>query len=195
MPRRSDENGSPGGAGAADIDGDELFRRESRGKQACFVHVNDSMVCDESHVLYIDLGSCVSVVLCGIDEGRRAWLGANHLFKSRIENSDMALEQVADLYHRMTDNGVLQVRCLGLFGAGYRERSLAKDVAQLNVRTILEALSLFNLTVEIFQTGYAQAIRVLKSDAMESFLIQHHRIGERTSRVIEIPLEQLFPDS
>ncbi len=185
--------GSPAGAPSPEIDGDELFRRESRGKKACFVHVNESLVCDESHVMYIDLGSCVSVVLCGVDEGRRAWLGANHLFKSRIENSDMALEQIAHLYHRITDNGVRQVRCLGLFGGGYRERSLAKDVAQLNVRTVLEALSLFNLTVEIFQTGYAQAVRVLKSEAMNSFLIQHRRIGERSSRIIEIPLEQLFP--
>jgi chemotaxis receptor (MCP) glutamine deamidase CheD len=198
VPRRSNEDGaigSPAEAGAADIDGDDLFRRESRGKKTCFVHVNDSLVCDESNVLYIDLGSCVSVVLCGVDERGRAWLGANHLFKSRIENSDMALEQVAHLYHRMTDNGVLQVKCLGLFGAGYRERSLAKDVAQLNVRTILEALSLFNLTVEIFQTGYAQAVRVLKSNAMNSFLILHRRISERTSRVIEIPLEQIFRQS
>ncbi|TFH43139.1 MAG: hypothetical protein E4G96_01850 [Chrysiogenales bacterium] len=173
---------------------EDIFIRESRGKTVCHVRINESVVRDESNLIHIDLGSCVSVLLCGIDAGRKVWLGANHLFKSRIENSDMALEQVADLYNRMIENGVTQVRCLGLFGAGYREKSLAREVAQLNVRTVLEALSLYNLTVELFQTGYAQAIRVLKSDLMGSFLIRHQRLGERDSRVIEIPLEQLFPN-
>ena len=57
---------------------------------------------------------------------------------------------------------------------------------------ILEALSLFNLSIEIFQTGYSQGISVLKSDARQSFLIMHKNLGERSVRIIEIPLIQLF---
>jgi hypothetical protein len=171
---------------------EEDFYRESRDKKICCVHINQAVVKDESHMIHIDLGSCASVVLCGLDGTGKAWFGVNHLFKSRIENSDMALEQVAALYNSMTEQDVREICCLGLFGAGYRENSLAKGVAQLNVLTILEALSLFNLSIEIFQTGYSQGISVLKSDARQSFLIMHKNLGERSARIIEIPLIQLF---
>ena len=168
------------------------FYRESRGKKVCYVHINQVVVKDEGHMIHIDLGSCASVVLCGLDGEERAWFGVNHLYKSRVENSDMALEQVAALYNSMTERNVKQICCLGLFGAGYRENSLARSVAQLNVLTILEALSLYNLSIEIFQTGYSQGISVLKSDSRRSFLIMHKNLGERSVRVIEIPLIQLF---
>jgi hypothetical protein len=170
----------------------ETFYRESKGKKICYVHINQAVVKDESHMIHIDLGSCASVILCGLDSAGKAWFGVNHLFKSRIENSDMALEHVAALYNSMKEQEVDKICCLGLFGAGYREKSLAKNVAQMNVQTILEALSLFSLSIEIFQTGYSQGISVLKSDARESFLIMHNNLGEKKVRMIEIPLVQLF---
>jgi hypothetical protein len=179
-------------AGRWAIDEEAMFNRESRVKKICYVHVNETVVKDDSHMIHVDLGSCASVVLCGIDDNRTAWFGVNHLFKHREENSDMALEQIATLYNSMTERNVRHICCLGLFGAGYREKSVAKNTAQLNVLTILEALSVFNLTVEIFQTGFSQGISVLKSDGRESFLIRHHTLGDRKSRIIEIPLVQLF---
>lgn len=154
--------------------------------------MNQTVVKNDEYVIRIDLGSCVAVILCGIDDNRTAWFGVNHLFKSRVENNDVALEHIANLYNSMTDLNVKKICCLGLFGAGYREKSLARNVAQLNVLTILEALDLFGLTIEIFQTGYSQGIGVLKSDERDSFLIQHSTIGDRKSRIIEIPLIQLF---
>ena len=178
-------------AGAIRKDEDDFFR-ESRGKKVCYVHMNQAVVKDESHLIHIDLGSCASVVLCGLDGAGKAWFGANHLFKSRIANSDMALEHIAALYNSMIEQDVKKVCCLGLFGAGYRENSLAKSTAQMNVLTILEALSLYNLSIEIFQTGYSQGISILKSDARQSFLIMHKNLGEKSMRIIEIPLIQIF---
>jgi hypothetical protein len=171
---------------------EEDFYRESRGKKVCYVHINQAIVKDESHMIHIDLGSCASVVLCGLDGAGKVWFGVNHLFKSRIANSDMALEQVAALYNSMTEQDVKRICCLGLFGAGYRENSLAKSTAQMNVLTILEALSLFNLSIEIFQTGYSQGISMLKSDARQGLLIMHKNLGEKSMRLIEIPLVQIF---
>jgi len=171
---------------------EEFFNRESNKKKLCYVGLNETVVRDEGHVIHIDLGSCVSVILCGIDDARRVWFGANHLFKSRVENSDCALEQVAGLYNSMTERNVGSIHCLGLFGAAYTEKSLAKSTAQKNVLTVMEALSLYNLNVEIFQTGFIQGISVLKSDEKESFLIRHCHLNEKTSRIIEIPLIQLF---
>jgi chemotaxis receptor (MCP) glutamine deamidase CheD len=174
------------------MDEEALFRKESRSKKFCYVNINQTVVKDEAYVIHIDLGSCVSVILCGVDDKRKAWFGVNHLFKSRVEYSDMALQQVAGLYNSMTEQGIKHLCCLGLFGAGYREKSFAKETAQRNVLTILEALSLYNLNVEIFQTGYSQNIRVLKSDSRDSFLIRHHNLNENKSHIIEIPLIQLF---
>lgn len=179
-------------AGRWAINDEAMFSRESRDKKICYVHVNETMVKDDSHMMHVDLGSCASVVLCGIDDRRTTWFGVNHLFKHRVENSDMALEQVASLYNSMVEKGAGGICCLGLFGAGYREKSVAKNTAQMNVLTILEALSVFNLTVEIFQTGFSQGISVLKSDARESILIRHQTLDDRKSRIIEIPLIQIF---
>jgi chemotaxis receptor (MCP) glutamine deamidase CheD len=171
---------------------ERMFSLECRGKKVCYVHINETVVKDESHVIHVDLGSCVSVILCGMDDRGKIWFGVNHLFKSREENSDMALEQVAHLQAMMTDAGVKKICCLGLFGAAYREKSLARNVAQRNVLTLVEALSLYNLNVEIFQTGYSQAIVVLKSDARESFLIQQKELKTMKTHLIEIPVIQLF---
>jgi chemotaxis receptor (MCP) glutamine deamidase CheD len=174
------------------MDDEALFLIESRSKKFCYVNINETVVKDETYVIHIDLGSCVSVILCGIDEKQKAWFGVNHLFKYRVENNDMALEQVADLYNNMTDQGARHICCLGLFGAGYREKSLAKSTAQRNVLTVMEALSLYNLNVEIFQTGFSQGIGVLKSGTRDSFLIRHQNLDKNKTHIIEIPLIQLF---
>jgi chemotaxis receptor (MCP) glutamine deamidase CheD len=174
------------------MDDEELFNQECKSKKICYIRVNETVVKDENFALHIDLGSCVSVILCGIDADRKTWLGANHLFKSRVENSDMALEQVAELYNGMTSQNVKHICCLGLFGGGYREKSLARNTAQRNVLTVMEALSLYKLNVELFQTGYSQTIRVLKSNSRDSFLIRHQQLDEGLSRIIEFPLDQFF---
>lgn len=189
MPLKQEKSG----AGKAREKTDErMFGLESKGKKMCYVHINETVVRDESHVIHVDLGSCVSVILCGMDDRGRIWFGVNHLFKSREENSDMALEQIVRLQDRMADAGAKRICCLGLFGAAYREKSLARGVAQKNVLTVVEALHLFNLNVEIFQTGYSQAIVVLKSDARESFLIQQKNLKNMKTQLIEIPVIQLF---
>ncbi len=174
------------------MDDEMIFSRECRGKKVCYVHINEAIVRDESHVIHVDLGSCVSVILCGIDDRRRVWFGVNHLFKSREDNSDMALTQIGQLHKNMTDLNVSKICCLGLFGAAYKEKSLARNVAQRNVLTVVEALSLLDLEVQIFQTGYSQAIVVVKSDSRESFLIQQKELKTMKTHLIEIPLIQLF---
>lgn len=189
MPLNAEKGG--GGKGRAMTD-ERMFSLECKGKKMCYVHINETVVKDESHVIHVDLGSCVSVILCGMDDKGRIWFGVNHLFKSREENSDMALEQIVRLQDRMAAAGVKKICCLGLFGAAYREKSLARSVAQKNVLTLVEALHLFNLNVEIFQTGYSQAIVVLKSDARESFLIQQRELKTLKTHLIEIPVIQLF---
>ena len=156
------------------------------------MHVNQAIVANSDHLFHIDLGTCVCVILCGIDDRKKVWFGVNHLFKSRVENCDMALEHIAGLINSMSEKNAGRIRCLGLFGAGYREKSLAKDLAQKNVLCILEALSLYNLNIEIFQTGYSQGISVIKSDPRESFIIKHHTLGDKKSRIIELPLIQIF---
>jgi len=170
----------------------KLVNLECKGKKTCYVHINEAVVRDEGHVIHVDLGSCASVILCGIDDTGKVWFGVNHLFKSREENSDMALKQIAQLHTRMTDLNVKKISCLGLFGAAYREKSLARQVAQRNVLSLVEALSLLDLEVQIFQTGYSQTIIVLKSDSRESFLILQKELQTMESHLIEIPLIQLF---
>ncbi len=178
--------------GGCAITEEEIFRTESRGKKICYVHVNQAIVASSDHVFRIDLGTCVCVILCGIDDRMKVWFGVNHLFKSRVENKDMALTHISRLYNSLSEKKAGTIRCLGLFGAGYREKSLAKGLAQMNVLSVLEALSLYNLNIEIFQTGYSQCITVLKSDQRDSFFIKHNIIGDKKSRIIELPLVQIF---
>lgn len=143
-------------------------------------------------VFHIVLGSCVSVVLCGLDETNKVWIGVNHLFKSRDKNDDMALQHVAGLMNRLGEKGVSDIHCLGVFGAGYRKNSVAKEVATKNIMTILEALSFYNLSIELYQTGYSQGLSIMVADSIGAFLIKHHNLQSRETRVIEIPLEQIF---
>jgi len=170
----------------------DLFNKESLKKKNCYVIQHQAMVRDSSYMMSVDLGSCAAAVLAGRDDKGNIWLGANHLFRSRVQNSDMALEQVAALFNGLKEQGAADIRCLGLFGAAYGEQSGAKDIAQGNVRLMLEALNFYNLEIELFQTGYSQSISVLKSDERNSFLIKHHDFDDRSKRIIELHMIQVF---
>ncbi len=172
----------------------KIFETEAMKKKSRQVGIDDVAVDSSDRVFHIVLGSCVSVVLCGKDETGKVWLGINHLFKSRRENTDMSLQHVADIYNSLTDRNIANIQCLGVFGGGYRERSAAKEVAKQNVMTVLEALSIYNLTIELFLTGYSQVISILKSDERNSFLIKSQNIDSRETEIIEIPLAKIFPD-
>ncbi|MCP4137982.1 MAG: hypothetical protein GY754_43870 [bacterium] len=161
-------------------------------KKICYVRINDTKVENSDYMFHIDLGSCVSVVLCGKDNNGTIWIGSNHLFKSRDKDHDLALKHVAELYNKLRDKNVGQIYCLGVFGAGYKENSSARVVARKNIKNILEALSLYKLNIEIFETGYSQAVSILKSDSRESFIIKHHDLDNREIQIIEIPLSKIF---
>ncbi len=172
---------------------EKIFKNEMRSKETCHVYWHEKKVVSEDHVVHIVLGSCVSVVLCGKDTGNRFWMGVNHMFKSREKNDDMALHHVAELYNSLEEKGVSKISCLGVFGAAYRENSPAKEMAKKNVIQILEALNLYNLTIEVYQTGYSQGVSILKSDSQNSVLIKNFNIKKRDTNIIEVPLILLFP--
>jgi chemotaxis receptor (MCP) glutamine deamidase CheD len=172
---------------------ESVFDDEYRYRKKCFVTINEAFVRDQDYVFHINLGSCASVILCGIDPDGRVWIGANHLFKSREKNEDTALFHVAEIYNSLNDKGIVDICCLGLFGAGYRENSMAGDVAKRNVMSILEALNFYNLSIELFQTGFSQDLALLVSKTRNSFLIRHYNISTREKKIIEIPLNRLFP--
>ena len=171
---------------------EEEFHRESLSKGKISVHIDRAIVESSDYVFNIVLGSCVSVVLCGIDPGSRVWLGANHLFKSRNENTDVSLKHIADLLDMLEKKNAGQISCLGVFGAGYRKDSIVKSVATRNVLTVLEALSIFGLTIELFQTGYSQGLSILKSDSRDSFMVKQYNISSRETKITEIPLSTVF---
>lgn len=170
----------------------KIFNEEYSRKSKCFVTINQACVNDSSYAFHINLGSCASVVLCGKTAENKILIGANHLFKSRDKNDDMALIQIAGLHNSLIEQNAVQVACLGLFGAGYREKSIAGQVAQKNIMGILEALSFYNLSIELFQTGYSQDVTLLKSDRRNSFLINHYNMHTKEKKIIEIPLDKLF---
>jgi chemotaxis receptor (MCP) glutamine deamidase CheD len=170
----------------------EIFEKENRKKKVRHVHWNQAIVDNDDFAFHIVLGSCVSVVLCGLDESGKVWIGANHLFKARDKNDDMALQHVAELYNNIKEKITSDVYCLGVFGAAYRKNSMAREVATKNIKTILEALDLFNLKIELFQTGYSQGLTIIRSYEADAFLIKHHDIKSKETRIIEIPLLQIF---
>ena len=120
------------------------------------------------------------------------WVGVNHLFKSREENVDMSLKHVSELRAKLLEKNVAKIQCLGLFGAGYQEKSLAKNVATKNVMTIIEALDIFDLDIEIFETGYSQGIGIIKSRARNSFIIKLQNLNTKEISMFEVTLEKLF---
>lgn len=153
---------------------------------------NDNIVENSEYLFQIDLGPCASVVLCGKDESGTVWIGVNHLFKAREENVDMSLKHVSELRYKLLEKKVDSIRCLGVFGAGYQENSLAKNVARKNVMTIIEALDIFEFDIEIFETGYSQALAILKSDKLESFIIRVQNLNTKEVAFFEVPLKKLF---
>ena len=169
-----------------------IFQDEVRTKTLISVHQNKAVVNDESYAFNIILGSCVSVVLCGADSNKKVWFGINHLFKSREENDDLSLHQIANMINTLEEKSVSDVHCLGVFGAAYRKGSVVKEIAKANLLTILEALSLYNLSVELFQTGYSQGLTVLKSNTYNSFMIKLYNIKEKETKITEIPLERVL---
>jgi len=134
----------------------------------------------------------VSVVLCGKDDNGTVWIGVNHLFKSREENMDMSLKYVSELRTKLIEKNVKDIYCLGLFGAGYQENSLAKNVARKNIMTIIEALSIFDFNIEIFETGYSQGISIQYSEKRQSFLIRLQNLNTKEINIFEVPLAKIF---
>lgn len=170
----------------------DIFHSEFLRKKSCYVKWHESIVVDDSHSINIDLGSCASVVISGIDQNKKIWFGANHLFKPRDENNDIALYQISDLLHKLQDLKCDGITCVGLFGAGYKENSLAKKMAKKNVMNTLEALSLYDLSIEIFQTGFSQGVKIIRSDSRNSILVKNINISSREAEYFELPLNQLF---
>ncbi|MDA3900490.1 MAG: hypothetical protein PF637_08225 [Spirochaetes bacterium] len=170
-----------------------LIKKEILNLSRTYIKINQAKICSSDSVLLVDLGSCVSVVLCGITEEGELHFGANHLFKSRDENSDMALEQISELFKQLQEVGAVQIQCVGVFGAGYREKSLAQHVAKKNIMTVLETLSLFNLDIEIFQTGYSQGLMMYHSQTQNALIVRLKNLGEKTYIFYRLPIKELFP--
>ncbi|MFW6366268.1 MAG: hypothetical protein ACOC2H_07345 [Spirochaetota bacterium] len=169
-----------------------VFTRESAALGRAYVRINESRIVQDDTLLHIDLGSCVSVVLCGQDKESSLWIGANHLYKSRQDNMDLSLQQVATLYNMFREKNVTDIRCIGLFGGGYKEKSLARNVATMNIKTILETLDIFNLSIELFQTGFSQSISVYHSRLRDSIIVRHRELKTGSVQFFEIPLHTLF---
>jgi chemotaxis receptor (MCP) glutamine deamidase CheD len=171
---------------------EKIFRSETRNKEILNVYQDNAIVNNSSYLYTVTLGSCVSVVLCGEDSKGELWFGVNHMFKSRDDNTDVALQHVADLYNKLMGNNIERIKCLGVFGASYRKGSFVKNVATKNIMTIIEALSLYNLSIELYQTGFSQHISFYKSSSLNSILIKHYNINEKATKIIEIPLDTFF---
>jgi len=171
---------------------EETYKTETRSKKILNVYQDDAIVNNSKYLYNVTLGPCVSVVLCGIDNLNEIWFGVNHMFKSREENTDIALQHVADLYHKLMDNNIEKIKCLGVFGAHYKKDSFIKDVATKNIMTILEALSLFDLPIELYQTGFSQNISFYKSNSLNSILLKHFNINDKETSIIEIALDNFF---
>ncbi len=173
------------------INMEEFFNEEKKGKTSLHIKWNQAIVADCSHVFSIDLGSCSSVVLCGIDVNNTLWLGINHLFKCKNNDRDMSLEHISSLYNELQDKKVTSIKCIGIFGAGYSENSLAKKVAKENVINILEALHIFKLNIEIFQTGYMQGLSIIRSKSRNSIIIKQFNLMKKKKQFYEISLNDL----
>ena len=169
-----------------------IMKNELLSVSRTYVKTNETKICSSESALVVDLGTCVSVVLSGITNDGRLYFGANHLFKSREENSDKSLEQISLLYNDLHDRNVTRIQCIGVFGAGYREKSLASQVAQNNIITVLETLSLYKLDIEIFQTGFSQAVLLYHSQSLNSIVVRLKNLGERTFTYYKLPVKTIF---
>jgi len=164
-----------------------LFTMAMEDKKVVSLKMGQSAIVDQETSIHLILGPCSSVVLCGIDESEKVWIGANHMIRAREENVDMALKEISELRAGLLEKNVTGVSCLGVFGGGYREKSLSRSMAQKNIKTILETLSLFFLPVEVFETGYSQDLSILYSEKRDSFLIKKTNLDKGTTRFSIIP--------
>ena len=171
---------------------EEIFNSETRKKKLQYVKSHQTCVVSDDSYIHVDLGSCASVILCGIDGNGMVWLGANHMFKSRDDEGDVSIQHIASLYNDIQSRGVDRIRCLGLFGGAYREKSAAQKIARTNITSIMETLSLFNLDIEIFQTGFSQGITVLTSGAAESIILKHRNFQSGATEFYQFPVKQFF---
>lgn len=171
---------------------ENIFRTETRGKKILNVYQDNAIVNNSSYLYSITLGSCASVILCAEDNNNEIWFGVNHMFKSRQENTDMALQHIADLYNELMEQNIEKIKCLGVFGASYKKDSSIKAIATKNIMTILEALSLFNLSIELYETGFSQNISFYKSESLHAILLKHYNIKEKETNIIEVPLKDFF---
>lgn len=169
-----------------------IFNSEYREKKPMYVKWHQAVVNNDDFSYNIDLGSCASVILVGYDENRKIWFGANHLFKPRNKTEDIALYHISDIYNKLDQSNCLEIACLGVFGAGYKENSLAKRIATQNVMNILEALSFYNLTIEIFETGFSQGLKVIHCQNRKSIMIKHTAILSKETKIIEVDIDKLF---
>jgi len=179
-------------AHTCESDVQDFFRRESSGKRGIYVKMNETAVCDSSAILHVDLGSCISCVLGGLDSEGMMWLAANHLFKSRDQNDDLSLFHVAALHDSLSARGIRNITCLGLFGGGYNENSPAGKIARKNVLSSLESISIYNMCVELFETGYRQSLSLYASDPRKAVLLRHKNISTRSVTIYEFPYAQCF---
>lgn len=170
----------------------DFFNRESMDKHSIYVKTNDTVVCDSSAVLHVVLGSCISCVLTGADPSGRIWLAANHLFKSREQNDDVSLYHIAALHDTLSSKGVRNISCLGLFGGGYSANSPAGKTAKNNVITSLESISFFNMSVELFETGYKQSLSICVSGRKNAVLLRHKTISSGSTVIYEFPADAYF---
>jgi len=165
----------------------DLFTMALEDKKIVSLKMGQHAVVSQDTAFHIILGPCSSVVLCGIDQNKKVWLGANHMIRAREENVDMALKEISELRSALLEKNVQGVSCLGVFGGSYREGSLSRNMAQKNIKTILETLSLFYLPVEVFETGYSQDLSILYSEKRDSFLIKKTNLEEAKTRIAMIP--------
>lgn len=173
----------------------DFFNMALEDKKIISLKMGQSFVVDQDNAFHIILGPCSSVILCGVDKNGRVWIGANHMIRAREKNVDMALKDISSLRSDLLKKSIYGVSCLGVFGGSYREESMTRTMAQRNIKTILETLSLFYLPVEVFETGYSQDILLLYSEARESFLIQKTNLEKGTKRIAIIPGSKILLQS
>ena len=174
----------------------DIFHDEFSQKRKCYVKWKETAVESSDAALIVDLATCVSVMLSGIDSNGKVWMGLNHLFKCRENDSDLSLEHISVIRDVLVnEKKCIKTACLGIFGAGYKENSLSSKIARNNILTSLESLSLFDYSVELFLTGYQQNISAFFSTTKNSFFIKNTNIETKESNYYMISAKDIFKDA
>jgi hypothetical protein len=116
-------------------------------------------------------------------------MGLNHILQSRVGNRDLALASLADIRNGLIEKGCEKIQCLGLFRGSYKQGSVVKPVAHKNVATVMEALSIFGYSIEIYEVGYRQQFSLLLSEARKSFLVKHINLDGNSVNILEVPVK------